>query len=143
MTPINLENLFRLLKNLEIKFKNKINIDYDILDEFFLKAENSITKFKETDVFIIASIITFWISRLKPFYFITNKNQNPYLYLNEIIGILFGYNYIIEKEPNKEKFLISTDFITKMSNKLRYSNLTISSISLIYETIYNERVKDL
>lgn len=90
-----------LMNHLSNKFSddNTIAVDVLVWNEFIEKCEeylNNIYNYggDSPSEYKIAGAFTFWIRKLKPFYFAKRTKDNTYLSINEYFAVLYGYIYL-------------------------------------------------
>lgn len=121
----------------------KKQIDIIIDKALFFECVEKIQFYLETisdepSEYKIAGALTFWIRKLKPLSFeLSNNQNNPDIYLNEKIAVIYGYNYIkaVKLQKNSKFIKLSPKFFNDLAVQLRYSSFSPSSIAFLFEAM--------
>jgi len=122
----------------EEKFGIKLIVDKNIIEEIEIMVEDTLDSFylDNPNVAKTASIIAFWIRKLKPIFHSSNS-KNKFLAINELVGLLVGLsicrNYF--DDFSKEKFKISSRVFSDWVNSFRRNSHSPHSSVISFELL--------
>jgi len=142
MNSINNINWIVLLKDMcefaEDRFDVELVIDKDIVQEVEIMTKDTINSFnlEYPNVAKVASVIAFWIRKLKPIYHM-ETSKNKFLAINELIGLLVGLsicrNYF--DDLSKDNFRISSRVLSDWVNSFRKNSHSPHSSVISFELL--------
>ena len=122
----------------EEKFGIELIVDKNIIEEIEIMVEDTLDSFylDNPNVAKTASIIAFWIRKLKPIFHSSNS-KNKFLAINELVGLLVGLsicrNYF--DDFSKEKFRISSRVFSDWVNSFRKNSHSPHSSVISFELL--------
>ncbi len=139
----------RPVERFEKLFKVSVIVDLALLDECFIKEDETVTKAfpPVTDVneFKQAGTICFWVRKLKPFRLERTEENTVHpihLYVNELLAFLIAYQlifgvYSLKGEGTRgfHKPHISKRYLSDFVKTMRYNSYSPHSLVQIFESL--------
>jgi hypothetical protein len=135
--------IFEIVNDMEIKLETSLTIDKEIVQEIEIMAQKSLDSFNQKipNVAKIASVISFWIRKLKPIGYDNINIINKVLHINEIIGLMVGLSictkYIDEFKSLNVK--LSSRVFNDWVSSLRINSHSPHSSAIAFELLINTR----
>jgi hypothetical protein len=132
----------------EKKLGISLMIDKEIMQEVKTMAQRSLNSFNQEkpNIAKIASVISFWIRKLKPISckIDYNKKQNiqhKVLHINEIIGLMVGLSICAKyiDNFNKENVKLSSRIFNDWVSSLRINSHSPHSTAIAFELLTDNR----
>jgi len=139
---LDLQDLELLVNKLEETYSCDIICNYPVLKEVTEKVNYYLGDFDDPSAYKVSGAITFWLRKLKPFSFqLSEESIDPTLFLNEIVSVFYGYNYLRAYSKNKGENYpsLSGKFLKDLIVQLRYSSFSPSSITMLFWALCHER----